>query len=376
MDEELYENILLKDKFNNMLIETKEINRLILENENEIMKNIETIYKEKVNKFIEKYRHFIGIKRFSIPVIGEISSGKSTFLNYFLKLNGILQINDNITTKFICIIRHNKKLKYPKLYKAIIEKRNKDEDWINKPNFIKGELLKDEKESDIKKLIAKRNKHIMETNSRLINDYFLILETNIPFFKGENEKYGNYFEFMDVPGLNERNDNINNNNNNEDEFNSQFYFQNIIPIIQNNIKFAIFIFDCFSYKSNQVKLILNNFTKVKDYKEIISENDSNQLRNQKESKNKIIEKERLDRENKIIDAYKNSLFIFNKIDKYEDINKEKEGFKEFKNFLKNINKPINDEQLEKNCIDLSSQILNLKVYKYHTFIDYIFYILN
>ena len=216
----------------------------------------------------------------------------------------------------------------------------------------------------------------METNSRLINDYFLILETNIPFFRGENEKYGNYFEFMDVPGLNERNDNINNNNNNEDEFNSQFYFQNIIPIIQNNIKFAIFIFDCFSYKSNQVKLILNNFTKVKDYKEIISENDSNQLRNQKESKNKIIEKERLDREKKIIDAYKNSLFIFNKIDKYEDINQEKEGFKEFKNFLKNINKPINDEQLEKNCIDLSSQILNLKVYKYHTFIDYIFYILN
>ena len=187
-DEENEDNInknifKLKKKFNIIKNEFTDIISFLLENENEIMENIESIYKEKVNKFIEKYRHFIGIERFSIPVIGEISSGKSTFLNYFLKLNGILQTNDNITTKFICIIRHNKKLKYPKLYKVKVEKRNKDEDWINKPNFIKGELLEDEEGSNIKVLIAKRNKHIMETNSRLMSDYFLILETNIPFFK-------------------------------------------------------------------------------------------------------------------------------------------------------------------------------------------------
>ena len=47
-----------------------------------------------IKKFIDKYSLFFNIKRFSIPCFGSISCGKSTFLNYLLKLHKILETND------------------------------------------------------------------------------------------------------------------------------------------------------------------------------------------------------------------------------------------------------------------------------------------
>ena len=65
-------------------------------------------------EFNSKYLRYINIKRFTIPIIGRISSGKSTFLNAILELNNILESNINITTKFVCIFIfiHNYLLKY------------------------------------------------------------------------------------------------------------------------------------------------------------------------------------------------------------------------------------------------------------------------
>ena len=42
---------------------------------------------------------YINIKRFAVPMIVRIISGKSTFLNFLLGLNNILETNTNITTK-------------------------------------------------------------------------------------------------------------------------------------------------------------------------------------------------------------------------------------------------------------------------------------
>ena len=39
---------------------------------------------------------------FSIPVIGMISSRKSTFLNSLLRID-LLETKDDVTTKFVCI---------------------------------------------------------------------------------------------------------------------------------------------------------------------------------------------------------------------------------------------------------------------------------
>ena len=52
---------------------------------------------------------------FSIPVIGMISSRKSTFLNSLLRID-LLETKDGVTTKLVCIIRHNSKLKQLKFY--------------------------------------------------------------------------------------------------------------------------------------------------------------------------------------------------------------------------------------------------------------------
>ncbi len=74
-----YEIIELKVKFKTMLSNSILINQLILDNENEINYTFEDYFKQILEKFKLKYRHFIGIQRFSIPVIGAISSGKSNF---------------------------------------------------------------------------------------------------------------------------------------------------------------------------------------------------------------------------------------------------------------------------------------------------------
>ena len=63
------------------------------------------------NFFNKKYGLYLGIKRFAIPIIGVINSGKSTFLNKILNLNNILQVGDKVTTRFITIIRHDKNAK-------------------------------------------------------------------------------------------------------------------------------------------------------------------------------------------------------------------------------------------------------------------------
>jgi len=93
--------------------------------------------KDNIESFQQNYKNyfnkFTGLKRFSIPVFGKISSGKSTLLNYILNLYGIFETNSNISTKFICIVRHNSNLENgPKIYKVSIRER--------------GVLIKDNKE--------------------------------------------------------------------------------------------------------------------------------------------------------------------------------------------------------------------------------------
>ena len=70
--------------------------------------------------------------KYAVPVIGMISSGKSTFLNSLLGLD-LLETKDDVTTKFVCIIRHNKSLTQPKFYHIKLEKDENSENY----SFIK-----------------------------------------------------------------------------------------------------------------------------------------------------------------------------------------------------------------------------------------------
>lgn len=123
---------------------------------------------------------------------------------------------------------------------------------------------------------------------RNINKYFYILELNIPLFN-QNEELGNYFELMDIPGLNEKND---------------FYLKNVIPNLVNKCLFSIYIFDLGHYQNNDSSDIYNKYS---------------------EQLNKF---------------YKNnSIFILNKIDEISEEDKKNchdsnYHFTKFKNYLK------------------------------------------
>ncbi len=275
------------EKFN-IIFNIKKNNEKFLENNSELNKLS--------NDFELKYLKYINIKRFAIPVIGRISSGKSTFLNFLLGLNDILQENTNNTTKFVCIIRHNPSLNKPKAYEVILEERKNENSLENienienienskikfpKFNFEKGKEL----EGDIKNIIIKRNNKLSDSKYyHLIKreEYFMIIETKISFFNNkELEEYSQIFEFMDIPGLNDKN---------------YFFRINILPVITYNIKFSFFIFD---------------FEKIKD---------SDSFNIIEWFRNTTINKKN-----------ENCFYILNKID--SSTNKKEDEIEYFKNFI-------------------------------------------
>ena len=135
-------------------------------------------------------------ERKGMIVIGMISSGKSTFLNSIFGFN-YLQANDNITTKFICIIRYNPKLKQPKFYKLkLLQKQGKQNEYI---------YLKEGKDflgkKEIKDKIKSINFEQHKSSEPIYENLFWMLEINeIPF---ENKKFMEEHDFYDIPGLNE-----------------------------------------------------------------------------------------------------------------------------------------------------------------------------
>ena len=106
---------LLNDQLKKM--EEAKKNNIIIDEDSKTDKNIK-------DHFSKKYEQYIDIKRFSIPIIGSINSGKSTFMNRFLNLNDILQVDSQVTTRFIAIIRHDKNAEIPEVYRVKIERRN------------------------------------------------------------------------------------------------------------------------------------------------------------------------------------------------------------------------------------------------------------
>jgi len=291
--------------------------------------NIQTLAPELVElqkEFQPKYLNFINIKRFAIPIIGRISSGKSTFLNFLLGLKNILETSTDIATKFVCIIRFNQLINKPKAYSVILEERKQKNSKIEngfsndipKFNFEKGEEL----DGDIQKIISDRNKYISEKNGVELKkeDFFMIIETNFPIFNKEMIKYSEIFEFMDLPGLNEQ------------EGEKDFFRKNILPIIASNTKFAIFIFDCLSVKDKDTIEIYENF------------------------------------ENLLKEKIENSFYILNKIDKATN-DKEVE-INNFKNYIHERY----DVDINKNHFLGTNALLLLKESeKYNNFFSYLVY---
>ena len=213
--EEKEEKTKIKKKFNTISYKPEEFNKLMEDIKliNQIKKHklfFKEISSDWLNQFSEKYFQYINIKRFCIPIIGPISSGKSTIMNYLLPFHNMLETGEKVTTKFICIIRHKKEAIIPELYDVKIEERHEKG---NAFNFSEGsDNLFKNSDSDINKslseIIKNKNKKIKENeNSEEFKlnpeNFFLLIKMNIPFFNGIYEKYGELIDFIDIPGLDE-----------------------------------------------------------------------------------------------------------------------------------------------------------------------------
>ena len=307
-----------KDEFDETIKIIKKINNQVdnFYDELQIINNNQDLM-NKINKYILDYLKFDKIKRFTIPVIGKINCGKSTILNYILNLDDILEFSCNITTKFVSIIRHNKKLKgkKPNVYKVNFIQRG----FINNAFLYDFERDGGPLGGDAKEIIKKRNQEITNNElEALPQNYFYIIETYIPLFAGEYEKYSVYFEFMDIPGLNESSSQDNKDN---------IYFEKIIPLFINNIKFSIFIFDTMNYldKNNSDETFLNFEKQINSFYAVyLNEN--------------------------MKETFKNSIFILNKIDQ----SNREGGLEEEKNCFKDHLKDKLQVNISDNYISLLS----------------------
>ena len=103
----------------------EELSKFLKQKEELIMEKIkDNIILKNIKEFHIKYSKIKSIDRFSFPIIGKYNSRKTTFINYFLHQRSLLEISPNISTKFICIIRHTSNLDYPEIYDEDIVQRD------------------------------------------------------------------------------------------------------------------------------------------------------------------------------------------------------------------------------------------------------------
>ena len=131
-----------------------------------------SIFIQKFLEILKDYLNYTNLNYFSIPVIGKISSGKSTFLNSLLGID-CLESATKIATKFFCIIRHNENNKTPRLY-PVIKKNRKSVINPNAFNFYKDE--RNELKGDLKEHIKRINNKIancQDLNKLKIEEFFI-----------------------------------------------------------------------------------------------------------------------------------------------------------------------------------------------------------
>ena len=309
--------------------------------------------KNRAKKLKEKYFSYLNITRFQIPIIGSVSEGKSTLLNYLLDMKNFLETGVDLTTRALFIIRHNKNYKYPVISNLTIEERDSF-----KYNFLKM-AKKGEEEYEL------NNNYIKEYNIFLnqkemekiqIEYYFLLIEVDIPFFHSEFEKYADIIEFIDIPGLNEKKEEDKKENINENKGNNTYtYSYQIIPFIQPNYIFSIFIFKTMNFEKTDASKIILGFQDV-NYLNCLN----------------IGIYEKIFRKININKVFKQSLFILNQE------NNEESCLLKFKEYLysllseKSKESIINFEE-GRNTIEANLKILNLEENRFNSFEDYLNY---
>ena len=172
-------------------------------------------------------------KRLIMPTIGNISVGKSFFLNSMLGID-FCQVKNEIATKFILFIRHIDYLKEPRLYKIEpIKKENSYDFFYNCKEVFTGE-------ENIKNKINQVN----DENKNSKKPIFYMLEIEIKSI--ENKEFLNKVDFLDMPGLNES---------------GEDYIKLYFEYIKDMIKYCLIIFSVENYNSKDSMEVIKNIKK-------------------------------------------------------------------------------------------------------------------
>ena len=237
------------------------------------------------------------------PIIGMISSGKSSILNAIFNFD-FLETSAGVTTKFVTIIKFNPEIKdNPKFFHLTLEK----------DDLFKGYYFNKKIDSEIygKENIKKEVKRINDKFKKEMpsyDDLFYMLEIGESnFIEG---KFINEYNLVDIPGVTEYiNNQIQNNCNQKDlapqnltveeemrNYNidkERNYLTEIFKRIKNKIKTGIFIFSVDNYKFienykiiGKLRVILNK--PIENYLFLLNKMDKSE--NIKEDINSLIQK--------------------------------------------------------------------------------------
>lgn len=178
-----------------------------------------------------------------LSVIGNISTGKSTFLNYLLG-SDILQTGNELKTRFIVIIRHTE-IDVPVL-SHVIRKTNAYDDVYTKEKDIHGKEEYKGKEEIIEAINSLNNSLKKDEDEGKLDYSKNLYLLQIRIKNIHNHDFLNSFDLADIPGLNNRSQE-------DGKFRS---VKAIFTPLTGLIKYGFLIFDTRQYEDDDIIIIL------------------------------------------------------------------------------------------------------------------------
>ena len=130
------------------------------------------------------------------PIIGMISSGKSSILNALFNID-YLEAKPQVTSKTVIIIKYNQFITKPRFYHLKLINEGNDNYTFLKEN--KSEIIGKE---EIRKAIAKKNDELAEKTQPIYENIFYLLE--IEEVKYIDKEFLKNNDLADIPGVSEK----------------------------------------------------------------------------------------------------------------------------------------------------------------------------